>query len=275
MGGHDQDARAGRCRVVDIRTGRHERLRRFDVAMARGEEQRRIPAAVPHDALVVLRRVRAVGMHQTAPNLGTRTDIGTLLNQHADGVMVPLRDRPHERGLPTRLLCDVDVGAARRQHAHGVGAARARSGHDRGLASGQRDVGVGAGVEQTPDHRGAPVAGREPERRRTELVRSIDVGAAPDEHLGRLLIVAVGRPVQCRRAIGLQGVDVGAVCQERPHRLRILRLHGVDERDVRRIRPDANHRARQQQGQPSMPSDALWRHDPVVSLPADPRRYRC
>ena len=226
---HHQRARAGGRRVVDVRAGADEPLRRLHVAVTGREQQRRVAPPVPYDALVVLRAVGGVRVHHAGPDSGPGAQVGAVRQQHVDDLVVSLGHRPHQRGLSAGAFVRVDVGAMRRQQPDGVRVAGAGSRHDRRLAVAQRDVGVGAGVEQARHHAGAAVAGGEPERRRSQLVGGVDVGAGVDQQRGDLVVVPIGRPMQRGGAVGLCRVDVGAGVEERPDRAGVLGARRIDE----------------------------------------------
>ena len=226
---HHQCAGAGRRGVVDVRPGADEPPAGFDVTVASREQQRRVPAPVPDDALVVLRSIGGLGVHHPGTDAGTGADVRTVDQKDVDDLVVALRDRPHERGLAARPFLRVDVGAVRRELPDRVRAAGARGGHDRGLAVEQRDVRIGARVEQPRDHGGAAVAGGQPDRRGPELVGGVDVGAGVEQERGGLRIVPVGRPVQGGGAVGLGGADVDSRGDQSPDGIRVLRARRLDD----------------------------------------------
>ena len=245
---HHQRARAGGRRVVDVRAGADEAPARLHVPEPRREQQRRVAAPVPHDALVVLRGVGGGGVHHAGPDPGAGVHVGPVREQHVDDLVVSLGHRPHQRGLPARAFPRVDAGPVRQQLPDGVRAAGARSRHDGRLAVAQRRVGVGARVEQARHHAGAAVVGGEPQRRRAQLVGGVGVGAGVDQERGGLVVVPIGRPVQGGGAVGLRGVDVGSARDERPDRGRVLGPRRLD--DGRRVDAAGRRReARRRQGQ--------------------------
>ena len=97
MRGEHHRAHAPRIGVVHVRAGGNQQPCRFEVAGARGEQQRGLAAGRDHP--VVFRfAVRRRG-HHLAQHLRACVNVRAARQQHLDGVGVLLGDGPHQRGL--------------------------------------------------------------------------------------------------------------------------------------------------------------------------------
>jgi hypothetical protein len=165
--GDDQRARAVGRDVGRLRAGAQQDAAGFQVALTRGEQERREAAEINrrHPAALVAIAEPVAGVHNARPHLGARLNVGAGLDERANDRGVSVRHGPHQGGLPVRELLRADVGAAadeRLDHRHVAGA---RRGHQRRLAAGQLDVRVGARANQDFDHRRAAVLACQCQRR--------------------------------------------------------------------------------------------------------------
>ena len=230
-GREGEGRRPGRGRVLHVGAAVEQDSRRRDAAVPRREQQRREPAPVPHDALVVLRSVGALGVHHPRAHRRAGLDLRPVAHEDGGDVVVTLRHRPHQRGLAARPLGRVHVGPGGDEGPHAVRGAGPGRGHDRRLALRQRRVRVRAGREEPLDHRRAAVLGREPEGGRAELVGGVDGGPLREQQPRDGQIVAERGPVQGGGAVRLTLADVGASLQQTLDRAGVRGPRGGNQRE--------------------------------------------
>ena len=203
-----QRTQTARQLVVDIGSGGHQRTQRVLLIVANGEQQRR------------------------EPTVGPRVQVGTCVDQCLCRRCVALDRGPHQRGLLSPPLTGIDVGTVCEQHLDGVRPARSGSPHQRGLACRQTDVRVGPGVEQHLEHRGAAAGGGHQHGCCAVPVRYVGARTGAQQQLGRREIIAMGRPVQRRPPVDVKGVRVCVVSQQGADLSHVARPHRVDQRHV-------------------------------------------
>ena len=134
------------------------------------------------DDLVVLRQAVRRHRHHLFPFRRSRMHVGAVRDEQLDDVRMPLRRRPHQRGLLT-CRASVRVGALGEQQRDDVGFAGSRRNHQRCFAGQQCEIGIGAGIEQPPRDRRAGIQACVPQRRRAEIVGGVDPGPGAQQQI--------------------------------------------------------------------------------------------
>ena len=172
--------------IVHVGTRGDQHLGRFEITVARGEQDRGVSAVLNIGLVVGVHVLIRRGLPELRPNVGADIDVGFVRQQYLNRFGVVLCDGPHERGLALQPFDGVDVGAPREQQLHGVEAAGARRGHERRLAFAHGPRHVRAPVEQRADRgRVAGASGLQQRRRglrvgdpQRPLATAVAIGAA-------------------------------------------------------------------------------------------------
>ncbi len=267
--------------LVDLRAAVEQRFRGFEVALARGEHQRRQPAAAAAhqprlDERVVVGR-RWIGRPSARRTRGAgwipalERHLLVVGASRGRGARAPLTrrfDRAHVDGrrhvVPRQARGtgrDCWIGARREQRLHRLGVPLLRGPHQPGRAA-QRlaRVDVRAGGDEPPDDIHAAVARREHERRlpiRPALFR-VRAGreqplddpkvAVETRHRQRRQALAIGRAhVRARRDQPIDGLQVAAVDGREQRRRLVSRAprtlgHAARTLRVRGLRANADTR---------------------------------
>ena len=230
VGGDDRRTRAVRRGVVDVGPGVDELPRRREITDPRREKERRVTP------LLSLRNIFGApgvgrGLDHLSPDVGASAEIGVMGQERLDDVGMPLRNRPHQRGLTARRG-RLGLGAGLEQLTDHVGAPAPRRRHQQRLPGEERRVRVRAGLEQPPDHRGAAILGGAPERRHAEVGRGVHVGAGSNHPFGTVVLVPVGGPVQRGRPVTLDGGHIRTLVECRSHVDPVALARRVRERSL-------------------------------------------
>ena len=144
VGGQHERGRTAARLSVDVSAGGQEQIGHRRGALPSREQQRGKAAEVLDDPLIEGSPVLRVRIHEPWTDRRARLDVHIRVYQHLNDIVMSLGRRPHQRGLATRTLAEIDIGAGLDQMTHSLNRTRPRRGHDGCLSQWKREIRVGA-----------------------------------------------------------------------------------------------------------------------------------